>query len=77
MEINIDPLTVERNGNKRTIRWTLDREDFLDEIPYDSFVEILPCDIFDKEYKVLQIYGVDGKPYDGFMCCGFVEIELI
>ena len=77
MTIEIDALNIKKNGNKRTIYWTLNREDFGDEIPYDSFVKILPIDIFDKEYKVLQIYGVNGKPYDGFMCSGFVEIELI
>lgn len=75
---SIDGLNIKKNGNKRIIRWNINRNDFQEKIPEELLPSILPIDIFNgKKYKVLKIYDINGNPYNGFVCDGFIEIELI
>ncbi|GEM_PF-6503745 len=78
MHVYIDALNIKKDGNKRTIHWTIKRNDFKGEITYEVLPTILPIDIFEgKKYKVLKIYDDNNKPYDGFACSGFIEIEFV
>lgn len=75
---SIDVLNIKKIGKKRIIKWKINRNDFQEKIPEESLPKILPIDIFNKKkYKILKIYDINGNSYDGFVCDGFIEIELI